>query len=59
MNITNKNEAFEFLREKHFKKETLTDEVKQEVLKFFTQEELDDISFDKINISNCFSHHSN
>ena len=58
MNLNSKNEAFDLLTDKRLKDEILTEEEKQEILKFFTLEELADLSFDKINISKCFSHHS-
>jgi hypothetical protein len=56
MKLTCKKEAYEFLKEAQKQRKVLTEEEKKEINNFFTETELQDLSFIKININNCFSH---
>jgi hypothetical protein len=57
MKFTSKQEAYNFLRTKHLEKTNLTEDEKQAVSEYFTAEQLTDLSFDHINMNDCFSHH--
>jgi hypothetical protein len=56
MEFTSKNEAYLFLKDKYEKGEHLTEEEMEAIKAFFTEEELADLSFDKINVNDCVKH---
>jgi len=58
MKFTTKLEAYNFLRTKYLEKLNLTEDEKQAVKEHFTDEELENLSFDRINMSECFKHHN-
>lgn len=58
MKFLSKLEAYNFLEAKHITKDSLTNEELNAVKEFFTDDELLDISFDKIKIEDCFHHHN-
>lgn len=57
MKFNNKDEAFNFLKELQKQQRELTEEEKQAISEFFTEDELADMCFTKINIEDCFSHY--
>lgn len=57
MKFKSKEEAYNFLQVKHLEKSNLTEEEKQAVNEYFTVEQLADLSFDYINMNDCFRHH--
>lgn len=57
MKFNTKDEAFDFLKELQNQQRDLTETEKQAVNEFFTDDELADMCFIKINIEDCFSHY--
>jgi len=57
MKFLSKLEARNFLETKHITRDNLSVEEIAAVKEFFTDEELLDLSFDKIKIEDCFHHH--
>jgi hypothetical protein len=57
MEFTSKNEVYEYLRENHKNGQSLNEEELNEVKKFFSEEELTNLSFARINMDGCFRHH--
>jgi hypothetical protein len=56
MKFDSKNNAYLFLKSKKENNETLTEKELEAVKEFFTAEELVDLSFVKINMTDCYKH---
>ena len=57
MEFISKNEAYQFLKEKRKNTQSLSEEELNEVKKYFSEEELTNLSFARIDMNACFRQH--